>query len=216
MTVAQARAFESLAASHVLELPAHTIDRDFLARAFGRSAPLAVEIGFGNGAALTAFAAAHPAWNWVGVDVYRPGIGALLLACAQGELANVRIAEAEALGFLRQLEPASVRRLHVFFPDPWPKKRHHKRRLVNAAFASAAAASLEPGAMLALATDWAEYAAEMVGVLDAQPALEGGVTERLASRPPTSFEVKGLAGGRRVVDLAYRRRTLDGSLASGA
>ena len=124
-------------------------------------------------------------------------------ACVQHEVDNIRIADAPALDLLRQLEPASVARLQVFFPDPWPKKRHHKRRLVNGDFAAAAAACLGVDASLALATDWQAYAAQMIEVLDAQAGLRGGIAPR-AERPMTTFEAKGLAGGRRVVDLEYR------------
>ncbi len=173
---------------------------------FGRPGPLAVEIGFGNGAALVAQAKSRPTWNWVGVDVYRPGLGALMLACERDEVTNVRIVDDEALAFLGRLAQASVSLINVFFPDPWPKKRHHKRRLVNADFASAVAAVLEPGGRLALATDWWEYAQSMVTVLDKPTALDGGIVARPPSRPLTPFEAKGLAAGRRVVDLVYRRR----------
>ena len=173
--------------------------------AFGRAAPLAVELGFGNGAALVELAQAQPDWNCLGVDVYRPGFGALLLACEREEIANIRIVDNEALHFLSQLPCASVRQINVFFPDPWPKKRHAKRRLVNAEFAARAAACLAADGCLALATDWQPYAEQMQTVLDAEHGLRGGVAVRHAMRPLTPFEAKGIAAGRSIVDLLYHR-----------
>ena len=171
--------------------------------AFERRAPLAVEIGFGNGAALAALAQAHPHWNCIGVDVYRPGFGALMLACERDEVRNVRIVDGNALDLLERLPDASLRRIDVFFPDPWPKARHHKRRLVNADFAAQAAACLVPDGHLRLATDSADYAEQMQQVLGAEQTLAGGVSPRPAERPVTPFEAKALAQGRRIVDLAY-------------
>ena len=188
----------------MVDFPDIAIGSAFWRKAFGRDGPLAIETCFGNGAALAELAASHPTWNCLGVDVYRPGFGALMLVCARDEIANVRIADAEVLSFLRRLDPGTVHRLSAFFPDPWPKKRHHKRRLVNADFAVAAAACLEVDGTLHLATDWEVYAAQMLEVLNAEPSLAGGVVSR-AERPVTPFEAKGLASGRRVLDLAYRR-----------
>ena len=209
-TVAQARALETLSTRYLLDWSA-VLAAGFPANAFGSSdgegvhkRALAVEIGFGNGNALAAFAAAHSDWNCVGVDVYQPGFGALMLACERESLTNVRIVNAEATTFLRHLAPNSVRAIHVFFPDPWPKKRHHKRRLVNAEFVAAAAACLEPGGALALATDDAGYAERMANTLDAEATLRGGVAPR-PERPLTPFEARARAAGRAVVELAYRR-----------
>ena len=185
-------------------MPPDTIGSAFWTDAFGRTAPLVVEVGFGNGAALAELAKTHPDWNCVGVDVYRPGFGALMLACDRDGIDNVRIADTEARCFLHRLEPGCLHRLLVFFPDPWPKKRHHKRRLVDADFATVAAQRLEVDGAFALATDWPPYAEQMQAVLDAEPDLQGGPAAR-AMRPVTPFEVKGLAGGRPVVDLEYRR-----------
>ena len=203
MTSGQARALVELLPRYLLDLPTGPLDQDFWAEAFGRRAPLAVEIGFGNGAALTETAKTHPHWNCIGVDVYQPGFGALLLACERDGIANVRIVDAEGTAFLGRLPAASLQAIHVYFPDPWPKKRHHKRRLVDATFAAAAAARLAPDGMLALATDWAEYAERMVEVLAAEPGLAGGVATRPAARPVTPFEAKAIKSGRPVVDLAY-------------
>ena len=205
MTAAQARALETLSDEYLLTLPDGRIDSALWADAFKRAGPLAIEIGFGNGAALAQLALAHPGWNCVGVDVYRPGFGALMLMCQREGVDNVRIVEAEALSVIKRLAPGSVRLVNVFFPDPWPKARHHKRRLVNAEFAAAVADCLELGGTLSLATDWAPYAEQMAEVLAVVPTLAGGETERPASRPVTPFEAKGEAAGRAVVDLTYRR-----------
>ena len=185
--------------------PPPRIDAEALAAVFGRTAPLAVELGFGNGAALVELAQAQPDWNCIGVDVYRPGFGALLLACEREEIDNIRIVDGEAADFIGRLPAASVRQLNVFFPDPWPKKRHHKRRLVNAEFAAKAAACLADDGSLALATDWQPYAEQMQAMLDAEQSLQGGLVCGQASRSPTPFETKARAAGRRIVDLLYRR-----------
>ena len=207
-TTAQARALDSLLPRYLLRLPrSPRPDEDAAGRrldeAFGRRAPLAVEIGFGNGNALVALALANPDWNCVGVDIYRPGFGALMLACERDDVRNVRIADDEGLAFLQRLTEASVQHISVFFPDPWPKKRHHKRRLVNASFASRAAACLAPNGHILLATDWPEYAQAMREALDAVPTLRGGIAPRPDIRPTTPFEAKALTAGRPIVDLAY-------------
>ena len=203
-TRAQARALDELSPRYLVDLPDTAIGAGFWRDIFGRDGPLAIETCFGNGAALAEFARSHPTWNCLGVDVYRPGFGALMLACERDEIVNVRIADTEVLSLLGCLEPGTVHRLSAFFPDPWPKKRHHKRRLVNADFAAAAAGCLEVAGTLHLATDWEDYAVQMLEILNAQPNLEGGVVAR-AERPVTPFEAKGLASGRQVVDLAFRR-----------
>ncbi|MYE22902.1 MAG: tRNA (guanosine(46)-N7)-methyltransferase TrmB [Gammaproteobacteria bacterium] len=201
-TAAQERALVELAPRYVVTPPTHGRGWD---EAFGRAGPLLVEIGFGMGDALAAFASAHADWNCVGIEVYRPGIGALMLACEREELANVRIVEAEAMTVLRRHRAASMNRIHAFFPDPWPKKRHHKRRLVNAEFAQEAARCLVPDGVLALATDWREYAEQMLLTFETFPALDGGETGRPPERPQTPFETKGAAAGHHITDLAYRR-----------
>ena len=204
LTTAQARALDELSPRYLVAPPDTAIGTAFWAETFGRDAPLAIETCFGNGAALAELAKSQPTWNCLGVDVYRPGFGALMLACERDEIDNVRIADTEVLSLLRRLEPGTVHRLSAFFPDPWPKTRHHKRRLVNADFAAAVAACLEADGTLHLATDWEDYAVQMLEILNAEPLLEGGVVPR-AERPVTPFEAKGLASGRRVFDLAYRR-----------
>ena len=195
---------DALLPRYLIDLPPSAApSTEFLDEAFGRSAPLALEIGFGNGTALVALAQAHPNWNCIGVDVYRPGFGALMLACEREEVRNVRIVDSNALDLLERLPDASLRQIDVFFPDPWPKARHHKRRLVDAAFAAQAAACLATGSRIRLATDAADYAEQMQQVLDAEQTLAGGVSPRPPERPVTPFEAKALAQGRSIVDLAY-------------
>ena len=201
-TVAQERALSQLAPRYVVTPPEQDASWDDV---FGRAAPLLIEIGFGMGDALATFASTHADWNCLGIEVYRPGIGALLLACEREGLDNVRIVEAEAMTVLRGHAAGSINRIHVFFPDPWPKKRHHKRRLVNAEFAEEVARCLVPGGTLALATDWREYAEQMLATLEATPTLDGGETHRPPERPQTPFEAKGAAAGHRITDLTYRR-----------
>ena len=175
------------------------------------SAPIMLEVGFGMGQALVAFAASHPDWTCVGVDVYQPGIGSLILQCDDRALDNVRFVEDDVRRFVPGLPGESVRLIAVYFPDPWPKSRHHKRRLIQAPFVADAARVLEPGGRLLLATDWAPYADEMLAVLDAEGALVNDFGRgRFASRPPerqdTRFETRGRLLGHEVWDLAYSKR----------
>jgi tRNA (guanine-N7-)-methyltransferase len=177
-----------------------------LADWFGREAPLIVEIGSGVGEATGVLAAARPAYDVLALEVWRPGVAASLAEVAAAGAGNVRFCAVDAVWVLGHLvEPGSLHELWTFFPDPWPKTRHHKRRLVDADFARLAAGRLVPGGTWRLATDWADYAAQMQAVLDAEPALEGGPVERWADRPVTKFERKGLAADRSITDLAYRR-----------
>jgi tRNA (guanine-N7-)-methyltransferase len=177
-----------------------------LASWFGREAPLVVEIGSGVGEATGVLAAARPAYDVLALEVWRPGVAASLAEVASAGAANVRFCSVDAVWAVEQLvAPGSLAELWTFFPDPWPKARHHKRRLVNASFAALAASRLAPGGTWRLATDWADYAAQMQVVLDAEPGLIGGVTERWAERPVTKFERKGVEAGRTIVDLIYTR-----------
>lgn len=173
---------------------------------FGREAPLVVEIGGGVGEATAALAAARPDTNVLALEVWRPGVAEGLGRVGEAGATNVRFCSVDAVWTLEHLlAPGSISELWTFFPDPWHKTRHHKRRLVNAEYAALIASRLAPGALWRLATDWADYAEQMVEVLDAEPALEGGVVERWAERPVTKFERKGLAKDRVITDLAYRR-----------
>jgi tRNA (guanine-N7-)-methyltransferase len=177
-----------------------------LADWFGRRAPLVVEIGSGIGEATAALAAARPECDVLAFEVWRPGVAETFLQLERTGATNVRLLGIDAVWSLEHLlAPESIRELWTFFPDPWPKKRHHRRRLVNPAFAEVAASRLEPGAAWRLATDWADYAEQMTAVLDRVPRLEGGRTARWAERPHTRFERRALRAGRPVVDLVYRR-----------
>ena len=178
-----------------------------LADRFGREAPLVVEIGPGIGEATVALAATRPHVNVLAVEVWRPGVADILGRVGEAGLDNVRVLGVDAVWTLENLvAPESLAGLWTFFPDPWPKKKHHKRRLVNPVFAHLAATRLAPGAEWRLATDWAEYAEVMQEVLDAEPLLEGGEVSRWDERPVTKFERKGLAAGRTIHDFCYRRR----------
>lgn len=173
---------------------------------FGREAPLVVEIGSGIGEATAQLAAAHPSYNIVAFDVWRPGIAETFLRLEAVGAHNVRLASVDAAWSLEHvLEPGSIDELWTFFPDPWPKKRHHRRRLVNPRFARLAADRLKSEALWRLATDWVEYAEHMRTVLDQEPRLTGGLVERWPDRPVTRFERRGIRAGHRVLDLAYRR-----------
>lgn len=173
---------------------------------FGRSAPLVVEIGSGIGEATAALAAARPAYDVLAFEVWRPGVADSLWRIAQAGASNVRLISVDAVwSFEHLLTEGSLAELWTFFPDPWPKTKHRKRRLVDPEFARLAASRLAPGATWRLATDWGDYADQMRAVLDAEPALQGGQVERWAERPVTRFERKGVEAGRAIADFAYVR-----------
>jgi len=177
-----------------------------LAHWFGREAPLIVEIGSGVGEATAALAASRPELDVLAFEVWRPGVADTLWRLAEVGADNVRLIGVDAVWSLENLIGAArLTELWTFFPDPWPKTRHHKRRLVSPAFAGLAASRLASGGTWRLATDWADYADQMRAVLDAEPSLEGGPVPRWEERPVTRFERKGLEAGRTIVDLAYRR-----------
>ena len=173
---------------------------------FGREAPLVVEVGCGVGESLAVLAAAHPEVDVLGLEVWRPGVAGALWRLEEAGVDNVRLLGVDAAWCLEHLfAPGSLAEVWTFFPDPWRKTRHHKRRLVQAGFASAVARALRPGGVWRLATDWAAYAVQMADVLDAEPLLAGGVTPRWEERPVTRFERRGAEAGRGIVDLTYRR-----------
>lgn len=182
---------------------------------FGRTAAerdgLVVEIGSGVGEATAALGAARPSYDVLALEVWRPGVAHTLgLLAAQGA-DNVRLCSVDAVWFLQErVAPASLSEVWTFFPDPWPKKRHHKRRLVTPDHAALVASRLVEGGVWRLATDWAEYAEQMQVVLDADPTLVGGRVERWADRPVTKFERKGVAAEREIVDLCYTRVSSSG------
>jgi tRNA (guanine-N7-)-methyltransferase len=178
---------------------------------FGRAAPRVLEIGFGNGDTLVELAAAQPGTDFIGVEVHPPGVGHCLLEIAARGLTNVRVIVHDAVEVLsEQLAPASLDEVLLYFPDPWPKKRHHKRRIVQPAFAELVASRLKPGGSFRLATDWEPYAAWMLEVLNGCPALanvapDGGCVGR-GERGSTRFERRGRRLGHAVFDLEFRRR----------
>ena len=173
---------------------------------FGREAPLIVEIGSGVGEATAALAAERAAYDVLAFEVWRPGIAATLALLAEQSVENVRLSSIDASWALeKRIAPASLQELWTFFPDPWPKTKHHKRRLISADFAALAASRLAPGGVWRLATDWANYADQMDSVLGAEPRLSGGQVSRWADRPVTKFERKGVAAGREIANLTYRR-----------
>ncbi len=212
MTRAQRRALETLWPRYGLEPGEGLLD---LAAAFGRHAPRALEIGFGMGDALLEMASARPGWDFLGVEVYRPGAGSLIRRAHALGLGNIRVVLGDAVLLLeRHLPPASLDAVYVFFPDPWPKKRHHKRRLVQPAFAARVARVLKPGGVLHLATDWEPYAEHMLAVMEAAPGFRnlagpGRYLEGRGDRPETKFERRGRALGHPVRDLLYVREAGD-------
>jgi tRNA (guanine-N7-)-methyltransferase len=203
----QQRALCELAPRYVLPFAERPFDA---AAAFGRDAPLIVEIGFGMGDATASIAAASPQLNFLGVEVHAPGVGALLQQIEAQRLPNVRIVQHDAVAVLEHmLVPGTLAGAMVFFPDPWPKKRHHKRRLIQPPLVSLLASRLAPGATLHLATDWAPYAQQMLEVLNAEPLLVNtaqGFAPRPAYRPQTKFERRGDQLGQPAQDLVFRRR----------
>ena len=170
-----------------------------------RGKPLVLEIGSGMGETTAEIAAAQPETDFIAVEVHGPGVGSLLKRIDEQGLGNLRVIRHDAVEVLEHMiADASLAGIHLFFPDPWPKKRHHKRRLVRPAFAALAARKLAPGGYLHAATDWPEYAAQMQEVLGAEPMLERAVEAR--ARPLTKFEQRGVKLGHEVRDLVYRRR----------
>jgi len=177
---------------------------------FGRRAPLVVEIGFGMGDATAQVAAAMPATDFIGIEVHEAGVGALLRLIGERGLGNLRIVRHDAVEvFERMLAPGTLAGIHVWFPDPWPKKRHHKRRLLQPPIVALLASRLAPGGYLHCATDWQPYAEQMLEVLSGEALLvnsAAGYAERPPWRPLTKFESRGLKLGHGVWDLVFRRR----------
>lgn len=206
LTDVQARTWEQYAATWVIPDEAVEEPGFSFAGVFDRDAPLIVEIGGGIGESTAAVAAANPEANILAFEVWRPGVAETLGRIAAVGATNVRLCSVDAAWTIANLlEPESVAEMLTFFPDPWHKTRHHKRRLVNPTNAHAFATRLAPGAVWRLATDWPEYAEQMLEVLDAEPLLSGGQVERWDGRPLTKFERKGLRAGRPIADLAYAR-----------
>ena len=204
---AQRRACETLLPRYGIAYREHVVDLDAV---FGRRAPRILEIGCGMGETTAAIAAANPGSDYIGIEVHTPGVGSLLKQIDALNLANVRVIQHDAVAVLEKMSaPASLAGIHIFFPAPWPKKRQQKRRLIQPPFAALAASRLEPGGYLHAATDWQEYADQMLAVLAAEPSLENtaaGFAERPAYRPQTKFETRGLKLGHGVWDVVFRKR----------
>lgn len=205
-TAGQARAFETLGPRFLVPYRAAPLDP---AATFGREAPAVLEIGFGMGDATAHIAAAMPDTNFLCCEVHEPGVGALLKRIGEQGLANIRIVQHDAVEVLEHmLAPGSLAGVHIFFPDPWHKLRHHKRRLVQPPLVARVADRLRPGGYLHCATDWEPYAQQMLEVLGAEPRLRNtapGFAPRPAYRPPTKFEKRGLRLGHGVWDVVFTR-----------
>ncbi|MES2886290.1 MAG: tRNA (guanosine(46)-N7)-methyltransferase TrmB [Pseudomonadota bacterium] len=206
ITSSQKDAVENLWPRYGMDAPGSTTPLD-LPALFGRTAPVVFEIGFGAGDALLFRAERAPEQNFIGVEVHRPGVGRVLNRAEKLGLDNLRVASHDAVEVLRDwLAPGCLDELILEFPDPWHKTRHHKRRIVQPAFAALVASRLKPGGLFRLATDWVPYAEHMREVLDASADFEGGEIARPESRPITRFEARGERLGHAMCDLLYRRR----------
>ncbi len=212
MTSGQQRAWEthwSRLGRHIAELPAGPLDVE---QWFGRRAPLVLEIGSGMGESTATLAAAHPELDQLAVEVYKPGLAQLLLRIESNRVDNLRLLRGDALDLLADhIAPGTLHGVRAFFPDPWPKRRHHKRRLVQPEFVALVASRLEPGATLHLATDWEGYAQQMLAVCEAEPTLRNlsdqasGWLPRPDWRPVSKFEQRAREEGRLVRDLLFAR-----------
>jgi tRNA (guanine-N7-)-methyltransferase len=209
ITSGQQRALERLMPNYGIAIQNTPVDLD---EVFARRAPRVLEIGFGDGEALLSAAANHPEIDYLGVEVHEPGIGHLLILLERARIANVRVVRRDAVEVLgTMLGEASLDAVNLFFPDPWPKKRHHKRRIVQDGFVADIGRVLKPGGILHVATDWEDYASHCREVLArsmsfAPVELDDLAGDRLAFRPPSKFERRGRRLGHDVVDLGYRRK----------
>jgi tRNA (guanine-N7-)-methyltransferase len=201
VTGAQERALAELMPAYGIAYRQEMLDPRTI---FGRAAPLVLEIGSGMGETTARIAKGQPDTDFIAVEVHGPGVGSLLKLIEQEQLDNVRVIRHDALEVLEHMIPdASLAGIHLFFPDPWPKKRHHKRRLVQPAFAALAARKLAPGGYLHAATDWEDYAAQIREVLSGSPDFAPAA--QAAARPATKFELRGLKLGHKVHDFLFRR-----------
>jgi tRNA (guanine-N7-)-methyltransferase len=203
---AQQRAHETLLPVYGIVYAPQLLDLDAV---FGRRAPKILEIGFGMGETTALIAAAHPENDYLGIEVHTPGVGSLLKTIGEQGLTNLRIVQHDAVEVLaNMIAPASFDGTHIFFPDPWPKKRHHKRRLIQPPLVSLLASRLKPGAYLHAATDWQEYAEQILDVFAHESQLKNtadGFAPRPDYRPQTKFETRGLKLGHGVWDIIFRR-----------
>ena len=207
LSTAQAKAIETLAPQFCIPYEKAPFDFD---AAFGRSAPLILEIGFGMGDTTAQIAAGMPEKNFVGVEVHTPGVGSLLKLIGEQGLTNLRLIQHDAFEVVTHMvKPGSLAGVHIFFPDPWHKARHNKRRLIQPPFVGLLASRIAPGGYLHCATDWQDYAEQILEVLGAEPALQNtadGYAPRPAYRPVTKFENRGLRLGPGVWDLVFTKR----------
>ncbi len=209
-------AWDALAGSYVIDVPrsgpSTSVDESFefdAATEFGRTAPLVVEIGSGHGESLVAAAQAQPDVDFLGLEVYIPGVAQTLVTMRRDGVTNVRLAVVNAPeAFATMVAPASVHEVQTWFPDPWHKKRHHKRRLITVEFTELVGRVLEPDGVWRIATDWGDYADWITDVLATSPFLEGRAVDRFEGRVETRFERKGFAAGRVIHDFeAHLRQT---------
>jgi tRNA (guanine-N7-)-methyltransferase len=207
LSPAQNRALETLMPRWGVPVPQNGL-LDFKTL-FGREAPVALEIGFGMGESTVTIAQALPEVDFLALDVHPPGVGNLLKRIEEEGVTNIRVMRHDAVEVVEQwIAPGSLSRIHIFFPDPWPKARHHKRRLVQSPFIHTLAQRLKPGGVMHLATDWENYAEQMLEVLSAEPLLKNqadGYSPRPDYRPLTKFEQRGLRLGHGVWDLLFER-----------
>ncbi len=204
MTEHQREAYGGLSQAHCLEFKNERLDLDMI---FGRPGPKVLEIGFGMGQATALIAQASPDTDFLGIEVHRPGIGKLMSEIEERGLSNIKIIEADAVEVLKLgISEESLSGIHLFFPDPWPKKRHHKRRIMSPEFALLAASRLAVGAYLYMVTDWEEYALSALEVMQACPLLVPscpGFSQPIPWRPLTKFERKARAAGRQIRELYF-------------
>jgi tRNA (guanine-N7-)-methyltransferase len=207
LSTAQARAIETLGTQFCISYAKAPLDFD---QAFGRHAPTILEIGFGMGETTAKIAAGMPQNNFLGVEVHTPGVGSLLKLIGEEKLSNLRLIQHDAVEVITDMiAPGSLSGAHIFFPDPWHKARHNKRRLIQAPLATLLASRIAPGGYLHCATDWQDYAEQMLQVLGAEPMLQNsadGYAPRPDYRPVTKFENRGLRLGHGVWDLVFKKR----------
>jgi tRNA (guanine-N7-)-methyltransferase len=208
ITGAQKRALDNFSEKYFIPTDKQQLDFENL---FGRKARTVLEIGFGDGRSLVLMAAAEPNTNFLGIEVHRPGVGNLLQELVRNSINNVRICNFDALELIKnQIADSSLDAVHLFFPDPWPKKRHHKRRIVNQDFLAEIARILKAGGLIHMATDWQDYAEQMMLELNRHKMFRNTIgdkqfAEKPASRPETKFERRGLKLGHKVRDLVFER-----------
>jgi tRNA (guanine-N7-)-methyltransferase len=207
LSTAQARAFEEQGPKFLVGYQKGPLDFE---QAFGRKAPVVLEIGFGMGDTTAHIARQMPDKDFLGVEVHTPGVGSLLKQIGEQGITNLRLVQHDAVEVLRDMIPdGSLAGVHIFFPDPWHKARHNKRRLVQPPFVKALCEKLAPGGYMHLATDWEDYAVQMLEVLGNEPALQNtaeGYAEKPAYRPLTKFENRGLKLGHGVWDLVFTKK----------